>query len=57
MSVHPSLKQGAGGVSNRSVFTRWERIEHLKAAGKWEEDRSVLGLPKVRTPRIKKKKK
>ena len=49
MSIHRSLFAG-GLVRRRSVLTRAERIEKLKAEGQWsEEEDSVLGLPKVRT--------
>jgi small basic protein (TIGR04137 family) len=41
----------------RSVLTRDERIERLKAADSWEEGRSPLGLPKVRVLKLTMKKK
>lgn len=50
MSIHPSLRGVDTLVGERSVFTRIERIQILKKAGKFkEEDSSVYGLPKVRT--------
>jgi len=61
MTVDKSLKVRAGLVRNRSVLTRAERIERLKAADRWQEGDSPLGLEKVRvyklTVRKKKKKK
>lgn len=49
MSIHRSLFAG-GLVRRRSVLTRAERIDKLRAEGQWsEEEDSVLGLPKVRT--------
>lgn len=56
MSVHRSLREARGGSSNRSVYTRWERLQILQANGIWsEDDASVFGLPKVKTKKIRKK--
>ena len=49
MSIHKSLKLKNTLVRQRSVLTRWERIEKLKEQERWSEGDSVLGLPKVRT--------
>lgn len=49
MSIHKSLKLKNTLERQRSVLTRWERIVKLKEQDRWEEGRSVLGLPKVRT--------
>lgn len=50
MSIHSSLRGVSNLVGDRSVFTRRERLEILTKAGKFKEgERSVLGLPKVRT--------
>lgn len=49
MSIHKSLKLKNTLVRQRSVLSRWERIEKLKDQDRWEEGDSVLGLPKVRT--------
>jgi len=49
MSVHSSLKVKAGLARSRNVWTRLERIEALKKAGKAKDGTSVYGLPKVRT--------
>ena len=61
MTMDKSLRVRAGLVRNRSVLTRAERIERLKAADRWQEGDSPLGLDKVRvyklTMRKKKKKK
>jgi small basic protein (TIGR04137 family) len=50
MAVHKSLRL-AGGVasSDRSVWTRRERLERLTADGRVAAEASPLGLPKVRT--------
>jgi small basic protein (TIGR04137 family) len=50
MSIHSSLRGGDTLKGERSVLTRQERITALRKAGKFkEEERSVYGLPKVRT--------
>lgn len=50
MSIHSSLRGASTLVGDRSVFSRRERLEILAKAGKFKEgDRSVFGLPKVRT--------
>jgi len=57
MTMDKSLKVRAGLVRNRSVLTRVERIERLKAADRWAEGDSPLGLPKVRVYKLAMKKK
>jgi small basic protein (TIGR04137 family) len=59
MTLDKSLKVKRGANRNRSVMTRVERLERLKAADRWKEGDSPLGLPKVRVRKmtIKKKKK
>lgn len=47
MSMDRSLKAGAGLVRHRNVLTRMERIDKLKADGKWEVGKPVTGLVKV----------
>jgi small basic protein (TIGR04137 family) len=49
MSMHKSLKSRSMLVRQRSVLSRWERIEKLTDAGRWKDGDPVLGLPKVRT--------
>jgi small basic protein (TIGR04137 family) len=49
MSIHKSLKLKNTLERQRSVLTRWERIEKLEEQDRWEEGDSPLGLPKVRT--------
>ncbi len=49
MSIHSSLKTSTSGGGQRNVWTRIERLEALKKAGKWQEGKRVEGLPKVRT--------
>ena len=49
MSIHKSLKLKNNLERQRSVLTRWERIEKLMDQEKWQEGDPVIGLPKVRT--------
>lgn len=57
MTMDKSLKIQKGLVRNRSVLTRGERITRLKAAERWVEGDSPLGLPKVRVFKLTMKKK
>ncbi len=57
MSIHKSLVSKVKLQRSRNVWTRLERIEALKKDNRFNEGRSVFGLPKVRTTyRIGKKK-
>lgn len=47
MSIHRSLKSSSALERHRNVLTRAERIKILKEEEKWQEGRSVFGLPKV----------
>lgn len=49
MSIHKSLKLKNALIRPRSVLTRWERIEKLRAEERWSDGDPVTGLPKVRT--------
>jgi small basic protein (TIGR04137 family) len=57
MTIDKSLKVKAGGIKIRSVMTRGERIAKLKEMERWQDGQSVLGLPKVRVPKLALKKK
>ena len=57
MTIDKSLKVRAGMIRNRNVLTRAERIAKLKATDRWAEGDGVLGLPKVRVPKVALKKK
>lgn len=57
MTMDKSLKVHRGLVRSRSVLTRAERIERLKASDRWKQGDSPLGLPKVRVYKISVKKK
>ena len=56
MSQHSSLKLGKKAKQHRSVLTRAERIKKLKEEDKWQEGKSIFGLPKVKMLRFKIKK-
>jgi small basic protein (TIGR04137 family) len=57
MTMDKSLKVRLGLVRSRSVLTRAERIERLKASDRWKEGDDPMGLPKVRVYKISMKKK
>jgi small basic protein (TIGR04137 family) len=57
MTMDKSLKVHLGLVRSRSVLTRAERIERLKASDRWKEGDDPMGLPKVRVYKISMKKK
>lgn len=56
MSIHSSLRAGGKGKKHRSVLKRYERLRILKDKNIWGEDKSVLGIPKVKMQKIKVKK-
>lgn len=47
MSIDRSLKIRGALERHRNVLTRAERVEKLKEEERWEDEQSVLGLPKV----------
>jgi small basic protein (TIGR04137 family) len=47
MSLDRSLKSASSLVRHRNVLTRDERLLKLKEAEKWDDKKSVFGLPKV----------
>jgi len=57
MTMDKSLRVRRGLVRSRSVLTRAERIERLKASDRWAEGDSPFGLAKVRVYKISLKKK
>jgi small basic protein (TIGR04137 family) len=48
MSQHSSLKSVRKIAVKRNVLKRFERIDLLKARGKWKEGDRGLGLPKTK---------
>ena len=55
MSIHASLA-APKGRKQRSVLNGYERIEKLKEEGKWTEETSSFGLPKIKVVKMKLKK-
>lgn len=49
MSMHSSLKAGSKIAAKRNVLKRYERVDILKAKGKWKDGDRALGLPKTKT--------
>lgn len=47
MSLDKSLKGRNTLVRHRNVLTRAERIEKLRELGRWTDDSTAIGLPKV----------
>src|SRR5689334_23136228 len=53
MSLDRSLKSASSLVRHRNVLTRAERLERLKEAEKWDDNKnSPLGLPKVANRKV-----
>lgn len=48
MSIHKSLVTAGKLRRHRNVLTRSERLEIMKKDGKWTDEDSVFGLPKIR---------
>ena len=47
MSLDRSLKAANALVRHRNVLTRFERLNKLKEEERWNDKKSVFGLPKV----------
>ncbi len=57
MTMDRSLKVQAGAIKSRNVLTRAERIARLKELDRFDENRSIVGMPKVRVMKVSLKKK
>ena len=57
MTMDQSLKVKAGAIKSRNVLTRAERVARLKQIDKFDEEMSIVGMPKVRVPKVSLKKK
>ena len=57
MTMDKSLKVRTGMARARSVLSRAERLERLKATERWKDGDAPLGLPKVRVFKLAMKKK
>ncbi len=53
MSIHKSLSAKGRLRRQRNVLSRLERIEKLEEEGRWSEEESIFGLPKVRVARVR----
>jgi len=49
MTLHKSLKTASALKRARNVLSRAERLGILEEDGRWQEGKSVFGLPKVRS--------
>jgi len=47
MSRDKSLKSKGSLERHRNVLTRAERVERLQEVGRWSDEASVVGMPKV----------
>ena len=56
MSIHHTLRITLKSKKQRSVLKRFERIRYFISNGSFNEQSSVLGLPKIKTLKIKIKK-
>ena len=56
MSQHPSLRSRKKGIAHRTVLKRYERLKELKEKEKWDEEKSIFGLPKLKILKFKIKK-
>lgn len=56
MSQHSSLRIDPTRTRHRNVLKRHERIQRLIETEKWNDRPSALGLPKVKSLKIKMKK-
>lgn len=53
MSMDSSLKTASSLARHRNVLTRAERLARLKNEDRWDESKSVFGLPKVSNRNVK----
>jgi small basic protein (TIGR04137 family) len=57
MTMDRSLKVQAGAIKSRNVLTRAERITRLQELDRWNDEMTVVGMPKVRVLKVSLKKK
>ncbi|MFG0263604.1 MAG: small basic protein [Rhodopirellula sp. JB055] len=57
MTMDRSLKVQAGAIKSRNVLTRAERVERMKELDKFNEESSIIGMPKTRVLKVSLKKK
>ena len=57
MSIHSSLRLAGGKIGTvRNVLKRHERVRLLITQGRWTDQGSALGLPKIKSEKRKVKK-
>ncbi len=49
MSLHPSLKTAGATGEKRNVLKRFERVDILRADGRYKDGQRVWGLPKTKS--------
>jgi small basic protein (TIGR04137 family) len=47
MSIDKTLRSKSTLARHRNVLSRAERITHLQEVGKWDDESTATGLPKV----------
>ena len=57
MTLDNSLKVKAGAIKTRNVLTRAERVQRLMDLDKFDQEESIVGMPKVRVVKVSLKKK
>lgn len=57
MTIDKSLRIKAGATRQRNVLTRAERLAKLIDMDRWQAGDPILGIPKVRVPKLSMKKK
>ena len=57
MTMDRSLKVKAGAIRSRNVLTRAERVARLKEIDRFDEEKGIVGMPKVRVMKVSLKKK
>ncbi|MGC6445575.1 MAG: small basic protein [Rubripirellula sp.] len=55
--MDPSLRVQAGAIKTRNVLTRAERVARLQELDRFDEEASVVGMPKVRVMKVSLKRK
>lgn len=57
MTMDQSLRVQAGAIKTRNVLTRAERVARLKELDRFDEEDSIVGMPKVRVVKVSLKRK
>lgn len=57
MTMDSSLRVKAGAIKSRNVMTRAERVARLKVLDQFDENASIVGMPKVRVVKVSLKRK